>query len=288
MNGYIYKFTNRINGKKYVGQTNNIETRYKAHLSSKRNDPFHSALRKYGVENFDFEVIEHINSIEDSLQDMKKKLDELEIEYIKKENSKHPLGYNLTDGGYGSRGYKLSQEHKDKISAANTGKKWTDEQRKKLTGRKHSEDELVKMSKNRKGIPAWNKGLKTKKESIEKAVKSREWFYKSGGPNKGKKMSDEQKQKLSESHTGKKHSEETKEKLREYNKTHPEKYEKMKGRKMPDEQKQKISKSLKGVANTKGKIWINNGVKSTLINENELDKYLFDGWVKGRKLNNKK
>ena len=72
MNGYIYKFINRINGKKYIGQTNNIENRYKAHLSSKRNDPFHNALRKYGIENFDFEVIECIDSIEESLPDMKK------------------------------------------------------------------------------------------------------------------------------------------------------------------------------------------------------------------------
>jgi hypothetical protein len=47
------------------------------------------------------------------------------------------------------------------------------------------------MSKNRKGIPAWNKGLKTKPETIKKCVESRQWFYKSGGPNKGKKLSEE-------------------------------------------------------------------------------------------------
>jgi hypothetical protein len=110
------------------------------------------------------------------------------------------------------------------------------------------------MSKNRKGIPAWNKGLKTKPETIKKCVESRQWFYKSGGPNKGKKLSEEQKKKLSEAHKGKKMSEECKEKLRQYNLTHPEKYEKMRGRKMSEERKEKISKALKGVANTKGKI----------------------------------
>ena len=64
---YIYKFTNKINGKVYIGQTNNIEKRKRGHKSESFNPnangynlPFHCAIRKYGWENFDFEIIEEI------------------------------------------------------------------------------------------------------------------------------------------------------------------------------------------------------------------------------------
>lgn len=58
----IYKFTNLINNKTYIGLSNDIARRYKEHLytaqSGKDNIYFHSALRKYGIKNFSFEVLE--------------------------------------------------------------------------------------------------------------------------------------------------------------------------------------------------------------------------------------
>lgn len=57
----IYKFTNKIDNKSYIGLTNDIERRYREHIyMSKSNDTtyFHRALAKYGVENFVFEVLE--------------------------------------------------------------------------------------------------------------------------------------------------------------------------------------------------------------------------------------
>lgn len=63
----VYKFTNKINGKAYIGQSVDIFQRVKDHehraftnyLSNREyNKSFYRALRKYGMENFDFEILE--------------------------------------------------------------------------------------------------------------------------------------------------------------------------------------------------------------------------------------
>ena len=100
--GYIYKITNTINDKIYIGQTNySIKKRWKDHVVAARNlsrkYPLYLAMYKYGVENFTIEVIEECdNSI----------LNEREIYWIKYYNSyKH--GYNATIGGLGKPTYIL-------------------------------------------------------------------------------------------------------------------------------------------------------------------------------------
>ena len=64
---YIYCYTNKITNRKYVGQTNNIERRKREHRScalneknSSYNDLFHTKLRQYGEENFEFNIVEEI------------------------------------------------------------------------------------------------------------------------------------------------------------------------------------------------------------------------------------
>ena len=64
---YIYKFTNKITGKIYIGQTNNIIKRKNGHKSESFNPkangyslPFHCAIRTYGWNNFDFEILEEV------------------------------------------------------------------------------------------------------------------------------------------------------------------------------------------------------------------------------------
>ena len=58
----IYCFTNNINGKKYIGQSVNIQQRFREHKSKYQNKnnktKFYYALRKYGFENFSFDIIE--------------------------------------------------------------------------------------------------------------------------------------------------------------------------------------------------------------------------------------
>ena len=57
---YIYKVTNKINGKIYIGQTNNFEKRKREHLLDKRTNhqAFKRALNKYGFDGFDWEIID--------------------------------------------------------------------------------------------------------------------------------------------------------------------------------------------------------------------------------------
>lgn len=91
---YIYQITNLINGKIYIGQTNNITKRWSNHKCN--NDPntvIARAIRKYGIENFKFEVLYRNVPIED--------IDELEIKTIQEKHSRVPEGYNVAKGGQG-------------------------------------------------------------------------------------------------------------------------------------------------------------------------------------------
>lgn len=75
MYGIIYKITNLINSKIYIGQTiKKMQIRWKEHQSAAKrgiNTYFHKAIRKYGIENFVIEQIAEANS--------KQELDELEL-----------------------------------------------------------------------------------------------------------------------------------------------------------------------------------------------------------------
>lgn len=122
----IYKITNKINNKIYIGMTTkNIEIRWKQHLkvsknkSNKNHRLIHKAILKYGIENFIFEKLYETDVI--NLEYLK----ELEIKYIKEYNS-FESGYNLTKGGDGTYGYKLSQERKDYLSKLYLGTKLSD------------------------------------------------------------------------------------------------------------------------------------------------------------------
>lgn len=103
--GYIYKITNTINNKIYIGQTRyTIQKRWTEHCSvyNKLDYPLYKAIRKYGQDNF---IIEEIEQISDEL------LNEREIYWIDFYHSYAPLGYgyNVTLGGEGNRLYEQKQ-----------------------------------------------------------------------------------------------------------------------------------------------------------------------------------
>lgn len=93
----IYKITCNINNKVYIGQSVQIEQRFKNHIINYNNKnlkdyntKFYRALRKYGIENFNFEIIEKLGSTD--------LLDEREIYWISFYDS-FKNGYNSTSGG---------------------------------------------------------------------------------------------------------------------------------------------------------------------------------------------
>lgn len=96
---YIYKITNDINNKIYVGKTEfSIEKRFKEHCSDAFRDrnekrPLYAAMRKYGIEHFKVELIEETKNPE-----------EREIYWIKYFNG-YTQGYNATKGGEGKKLY---------------------------------------------------------------------------------------------------------------------------------------------------------------------------------------
>ena len=89
----IYKITNKINKKIYIGQSKDIEYRWKDHKRRFKNQktPIQKAIYKYGIDNFSFEVLKECSI--DCLND-------LEIYYIQLYNSTDKnIGYNITSGG---------------------------------------------------------------------------------------------------------------------------------------------------------------------------------------------
>ena len=197
--GIIYKITNKINGKVYIGQTTKkygfkaryshkgegIERVYKEHKhffdenSNRCNIHLLRSIEKYGFEAF--EVIEEFD-----VAYSKEELDKLEKKYIKDFNCLNPNGYNTREGG--SHG-------------------------------KHSEETKKKMSEAQKGEKHWNYGgtiSEEHKKAISEAVKGDKNY------NWKRDFSDETRRKLSESHKGKpspkkgtKNSEETRKKISE-------------------------------------------------------------------------
>lgn len=127
----IYKITNKVNGKVYIGQTTvPLELRWKHHckIKTKRCCPLiRAAIEKYGPDNFDISVLQLCNS--------KVELNIQEAFWIAQYKS-FGQGYNLTSGGDRAE---LAEESKKKISNALKGRP---------TGRKGKPS----------GQVAWNKG----------------------------------------------------------------------------------------------------------------------------------
>ncbi len=90
----IYKFTNLINSKVYVGLTNNVKVRLASHGSKRSNSYISKALRKYGIDNFKFEILETVGTLEEA--------NIREMYFISKFGS-YGNGYNLTRGGSGTK-----------------------------------------------------------------------------------------------------------------------------------------------------------------------------------------
>jgi len=158
MFGIIYKATNIINNKCYIGQTiKSIDARISEHYKNvSRNNItyFYNAIRLYKEENFIWEIIDEASS--------KKELNEKEKEWVWLYKSNDALyGYNMTEGGNGGAtriGRPHTIETKQKISQIHKGKK-----RSPL-----SEETKQKISDSEKGRIPWNKGMEYSEEQKQK------------------------------------------------------------------------------------------------------------------------
>ena len=241
--GYVYKITNTVNGKAYIGiSTHEPEKRrIKDHLSGHGNRIIANAVKKYGKDAFTYEVLES-NVFPEFLPD-------LEVAYITNFNTVAPHGYNLTSGGDHAR---HSEETRRKMSEAHKGRKLSEEHRRKLSEahKNPSEETRRKMSEGQKGrklseetrrkISKANKGKTRSEEHCRKLSEARKGkkhpFY-------GKKHSVEHRRKISEAQKGKKHH--------SYGKKHSVEHrrklsEALKGRKLSEETRRKMSEAKKG------------------------------------------
>lgn len=273
--GYIYCITNKVNGKRYVGECYNrpYEKRWKEHINDlNKNKHYNEHLQRswnnYGEENFEFTLLEAIECT-------KEELDELEKQYIREWNLLNGnYGYNTAEGGNGGNliAGKTEEEKKSihkKISDIRIekglakgknnpmyGRKFTEEHKKKMSealkgrpcpmeGKHHTEESKKKMSEAKKGI---NTMANKSEEEIQ------EWKNKLSEANKGKVRSDETKKKISEATKGKREGENnpmygkpggfkgkthTEEELKKMS-------EAMKGRKFTEDHRRKLSEARKG------------------------------------------
>jgi group I intron endonuclease len=175
----IYKITNLVTNKIYIGQTvMPLKRRWAVHKCAKRKSPLTSSIMKHGVVNFKIEEICKASS--------KEELAKLEIYYIRHFDCLYPKGYNLSTGGVSSSGLtpwnkglkglkapksafkkghktwnsgqpQLSEETRKKQSLAKMGKRLSPATEFKagapsaFKGKKHSAEALVKISENGTG-----------------------------------------------------------------------------------------------------------------------------------------
>lgn len=212
--GTIYCIENKVNGKKYIGMSTELNKRWSNHKSSLSNgthinDHLQNSWNKYGKENFEFKILED-NIKEENLADR-------EIYWIDFYDTFEGEGYNLTKGGESLNGYIFTEEHRMKISEALTGKTHTEESKRRMSeariGITYSEETKRKMSESHKGKKLSEEHKRKISETLKGKEFSKETRKKLSEALKGRELSEEHKAKLSKAHKGRVFSEETRKKL---------------------------------------------------------------------------
>ncbi len=205
MYGYVYKTTNLINGKIYIGQHHSdiFDTQYFGSGKLIRR-----AFKKYGIDNFKCEVIEWCET--------KEQLTDREIYWIQFYKSQNKcIGYNISNGGDGilSPMPEIMREH---LRQCNLGKKLSEETIQKLRekqsgenngfyGKRHTDKTKQRISETI--TEQYNNGRVNPMYGVHR--------YGKDAPRYGAKLSDDTKRKISESVSGFKHTEDAKKKMSE-------------------------------------------------------------------------
>jgi len=194
----IYKVVNTVNGKVYIGFDSQWPRRMNDHIHAAERGSqnlLHRAIRAHGLDAFAWEVICQSKNGKHLLQEM-------EPYFIREYNSFHQnkQGYNMTLGGEGTLGYKVTDEAKKKMSVAKRGKKLSPEH-----VEKREQSRAITRAIAKANDPNYGKGRRVSPETIEKIKLS----------NAGRKHSPETKEKIRQALIGQKISFEAKEKMRQ-------------------------------------------------------------------------
>lgn len=140
----VYQATNLVNGKRYIGVTNKplAVRRYSHHYDARkgRKKTFSRAIRKYGEAAFEWKVLHDYLFPEDAMQ--------AEIHFVEKLKPE----YNMTAGGDGTRGLKMSAESRAKMAASHTPERKA-AFRQKVIGRKNTPEAISRMRQAHAGKP---------------------------------------------------------------------------------------------------------------------------------------
>jgi group I intron endonuclease len=176
----IYKHTSP-SGKSYIGQTKHYDKRCYEHQTTSNCRALHLAIKKYGWDNFQHEILIVGLSLDEA--------NRWEEVLIKELNTLAPNGYNLTAGGRNSL---LSEETKLKMSISSTGNKHSDESKRKMSESKQrmSDETKAKMSKSKRNMSEETKAkCSTAKRNMSEETKAKMSMSKLGkkrGPYKKK------------------------------------------------------------------------------------------------------
>jgi len=192
VDGIIYKYTNKINGKSYIGQTINETRRYNEHKLAKEDCPFHRAIRKYGFKNFKYTVLFriHCNNCQDLINTLNTK-EKSCIKFFKTLDKQ--FGYNLTSGG---DSWVASEALKMLFSKMRSG------ENNPMFGRHHTNEAKEKISKHKTGkkMPA---GFAERVSEQKRGVKFTEEHKKNlSTALKGRIITPEARKKISEKRLG--------------------------------------------------------------------------------------
>ena len=232
----IYKITNKLTNKIYVGSSISLKNRKKRHFHNLKNNAHNNVYlqRAYNKvkkevdpldakDYFKWEILEELVRHSDKVL-LKKEILEVEQRYIDSLKACYPkIGYNIIKIAGSSLGYKHSEKTKKLMREKRKHQTYTDEHRKNMSianiGRKHSKESKEKMSLANKGV----------KRSLEFKEKCRI-------NNVGRKHTKETITRMSEAHKGRRHTEESKKKMSEV----------QKDRILSEEHKSKLSNAKKG------------------------------------------
>lgn len=205
----VYKITNKVNGKVYIGQTRGtLRNRWNSHCRNKKLSLITRAIEKYGRENFTIEEIDRAETREE--------LNTKESRWIKElDSSNKEIGYNIMPGGDSN----TTHSEETKVIISRKAREISDETRKKMSdakkGKKQSPELIEARIAPRRGY-TWTEESKRKSSEKQKGrPKSLESIAKMAAAHRGKKRTPEAIEKTAAANRGRKATPEQKERYRQ-------------------------------------------------------------------------